>query len=181
MLLISKGEEMSFEDWDISDTIEGELTNNLILVDNIVKDIGCSPTPEFHILGGAALIFNGVNYETTIDIDTANRINDQIKENISSFINDMASEVVDLPVRYRDRLIPFKPSIFDAIQVYCLSNEDLVYTKLSASRSKDMTQLKKTDILYKTDILALRSIIKEESSSEELRIRVEERLGLLME
>lgn len=170
---------MSFENWNTSDSIEAELINNIIIVDKILESIGYDITPEFHILGGAGLILNGINYNSTLDIDTANRIDSRIREEIELFINDAASEVVILPINYKKRLIPFKPEMFNSIKVFTLSNEDIVFTKLTSDRNKDLDQLKNTNILSKTNISLLKEIIDTELNNPILKLRINSKLNSL--
>lgn len=157
---------MGFEYWDNSGTVEGDLLNNLLLVDNTVEGLDVRATPEFHVLGGAALIFNGINYNVTLDIDTANKISDDISDKIETFINSMASEVVVLPKRYMSRLIPYRTEVFQSIKVFTLCNEDILYTKLSSNRAKDFTQVKTTNILQKIDKEKFLDIVNLETPEE---------------
>lgn len=171
---------MSFDNWDESLTINGELLNNLILVDNIIAELKLQELFEFHILGGAALILNDINYNTTLDIDVANPINEKIKEAIEPFINDMASSVAILPVNYIKRLRPFKEDILKNIMVFTLSNEDIVFTKLSSDRRKDLDQLKHTNVLEKTNISRLEQIIETECTDPIIKLKITARLNKLL-
>lgn len=165
-----------FENWDLSSSEKGELINNLIIIDKIVESLNRSAAPVFYILGGAALMLNGINYKSTLDIDTANRISDDIKEEISMFIDDAASEVVVLPTHYETRLIPFMENDLESIRVFILSNEDLVFTKLASDRRKDLAQLRTTNILLKIDVALLNKIINEECSNSVIQLRLEWKL-----
>lgn len=172
---------MDLDDWSMSsdDDVIGQLTNNLILIDKIIelKHLKCKP--EFHILGGAALIFNGTNYNSTIDIDTANRIDDEIKEDISYLIDDMASEVVILPTGYISRLIEYTKVKFRNIKVFTLSNEDIVFTKLSSDRQKDYKHLESTNIMDFIDTDLLKNIVSEECKDPMVKLKVLGKMSML--
>lgn len=172
---------MGFDNWADENSVEGEITNTLILVDKIVESMQIKAIPEFHILGGAALILNGINYATTLDIDTANSIDSRIREEVSCFVNDMASEVTILPKNYKSRLIPFKEELFHYIKVFTLCNEDLVFTKLSSNRRKDLDQLKTTNILSNIDYEKMNQITEEESPNPVVKLMVQSKLSKLKE
>jgi hypothetical protein len=131
--------------------------------------------PVFHLLGGTALLFHGIVSISTIDIDTANRLTDRVRDLVEPFISDNASEVATLAKHYTSRLIPYKPEVFRNMDVYLLSLEDLVITKLGAGRFKDIEDLTKTDIMRRCDFDKLSKIIMEEfdtSTTSKLLIRL---------
>lgn len=157
---------MAFDTYDYSGTNLAEQYNTLILLDtefekhkNIVK-------PEFHILGGTALLFHGLGAVVTIDIDTANALSQEVKNIVEPFISDNASEVATLAKNYKKRLVQYNPQIFRNIDVYLLSIEDLIITKLGAGRHKDIEDLKHTDIVDKCDKELVMQIIKNEFNAE---------------
>lgn len=158
-----------FERYDTSDTPKAELENNLTLVNEIVRMRNLKGKPEFYILGGAALIFHALNYDVTLDIDTANRIESSIKDEVSPFIDDAASEVVDLGTNYRTRLVPYREDL-DCIKVYLLSLEDLLITKLISARRKDLVSSRDSGILDRVNFELLTKILMEEydAKSQEL-------------
>lgn len=169
---------MNYDYWNITNSIEGELSNTLLIVDNIVSKKNLGVVPEFHILGGAALIFNGINYDSTLDIDIVNRIDTFIKEDM--FISDLASEVAYVAYNYKSRLIPYKEGTFKSIKVYTLSNEDIVITKLSSNRAKDENQLKSTNIIDKMNLELFNNILVTEILDPIIQLRIESRLSILL-
>lgn len=152
---------MGFELYDYSGSNESEQFNTLLLLDNAFK-ANTGVKPVFHILGGTALLFHGISSVVTIDIDTANSLTEDVKKVVEPFISDNASEVATLAKNYNTRLIRYKEDIFKNIEVYILSIEDLVITKLGAGRHKDIEDLTKTDLLKRCDYSTLFSIINSE-------------------
>ena len=166
---------MSFDNYIFDDSNESEQLNTLILLDNEFNKHPELQKPEFHILGGTALLFHGISSVVTIDIDTANSITNEVKRIVEPFISDNASEVATLAKNYKNRLVPYREDIFKNINVCILSIEDLIITKLGAGRHKDMEDLTKTDILKRCDYSKLFAIINSEfetSKASELLIKL---------
>ena len=150
----------SFDYYRLEESVESELISNLIIMNEIVRKSDIGIEPEFYILGGAALIFHGLIQRTTMDIDTANKLGDNIKELIGEFISDNASEVVVLGRGYKERAVRFMEKELPYINVYLLSQEDLLVSKLISSRDKDIKDLVESSILTKSNIAKAKSIIK---------------------
>ena len=159
-------------DWRLDDSLESEQLNTLILIDKLFEKYPQGVNPVFHVLGGTALVFHGISSIATIDIDVANRLNDNVKSLVSDFISDNASEVATLPLRYETRLIPFHAESFKHIQVYLLSLEDLAITKLGSFRHKDKEDLVKTNFLQKVDYEKLIHIIHNEFKDEIVKSKI---------
>jgi len=155
---------MSFDNYDYSGTKESEQYNTLVMLDKAFSKQN-KVKPIFHILGGTALLFHGITAVVTIDIDTANRLEEKVKEVVEPFISDNASEVAILPKNYTSRLVPYKNDIFENIKVYILSLEDLAITKLGANRTKDIEDLVKVGLLDRCDYDLMYKIINEELST----------------
>lgn len=152
---------MNADKYIYEDTNYAEQFNTLLVIDAAFVN-NKRGKPVFHILGGTALVFHGLQFEMTIDIDTANRINDNVKRVVGELINDNASEVATLAKNYESRLVPFKPEVYENIEVYILSIEDLIITKLGAWRIKDRDDLKKSKLLTVCDYDKLYKIMHEE-------------------
>lgn len=150
-------------DWDFNDNLVAEQFNTLLLLDKQFDSARVKPV--FHILGGTALLFHGVESVVTIDIDVANKLTDEIKQVVEPFVSDAASEVAVLPKLYETRLVPYKEDCFKNIKVYLLSIEDLIITKLGAGRFKDIEDLTKTGIFKNVDLGKITSIINAEFPS----------------
>lgn len=69
--------------------------------------------------------------------------------------------------------------MFNSIKVFTLSNEDIVFTKLTSDRNKDLDQLKNTNILSKTNISLLKEIIDTELNNPILKLRINSKLNSL--
>lgn len=151
----------SFDNYHLDDTIYAELNNNLTIVNALVERRNLRGKPEFFILGGAAMIFHGLHYNSTLDIDTANRIEEAIREEVSPFIDDAASEVSILPHQYQTRAKRIREDL-TAIELYILAEEDLLINKLLAGRRKDIAAIRKSNILSRINKAKLFTIIKEE-------------------
>lgn len=158
---------MAFDNYDYSGTLVSEQFNTLLLLDCVFAKHKEIARPVFHILGGTALLFHGIEAVVTIDIDVANRLTDEVRELVDPLLNDNASEVAVLPESYEKRLIPYKPDVFKNMSVYILSAEDLVITKLGASRHKDIEDLARTDILKRCDLTKVRELLVKEFNSKE--------------
>lgn len=154
----------SFDLYSLKDSVTDELRNNLVIVDQIIGKMSMKVKPEFFILGGAALVFHGLTDRPTLDIDTANSIDNNIKEAVEIFISDQASAVTLLGDGYRNRAVPYMEEL-QYIKVYLLSQEDLLITKLISNRKKDIMDLLKTDILNRHNVQKAISILRAEYNS----------------
>lgn len=156
--------------YDMGDNLLAEQHNTLMLIDDILGKQHLKCIPKFEILGGTGLLFHGVEQMFTVDIDTANRISDNVKELVTPFISDNASEVVKLASGYEKRLVPYPRGKFEHCEVYILSLEDIVITKLYSYRTKDREDLKCTDVLTRVDMSVLHKIISTEFEADISRL-----------
>lgn len=156
---------MNVDNYIYDDTNYAEQFNTLLVIDAAFAN-NKHARPEFHILGGTALVFHGLQFEMTIDIDTANRINENVKNIVGELINDNASEVATLAKNYTTRLIAFHPEVYTNIDVYILSIEDLVITKLGGWRIKDQDDLRKSKLMEACNLDKLYTIMHEELDGE---------------
>lgn len=170
---------MELDNYDFSNSLEAEQFNTLLLLDKVLGDKHLSYIPEFHILGGTALLFHGISSVATIDIDIVNEIKQEVKDAVEPFISDNAKDVTVLPLNYIGRMLVYKPECFKHINVFILSAEDLVITKLAAGRHKDIEDLRTTPILEKCDMAKLRQIIQSELDSDNSKL-VMSRLSTLV-
>lgn len=148
--------------YDYSETAEAEQYNTLVLLDLAIGKAKLQSVPQFHILGGTGLVFHNILHISTVDIDTANTLSKEVKAIVEPFISDNASEVALLPKNYQDRLVPYKPDCFSNINVFVLSLEDIIITKLGSWRHKDVEDLSKTNVMDIVDYSKLFSIINSE-------------------
>lgn len=150
--------------YSYDNSIQAEQFNTLLVIDQAVGSEKFSYVPEFHLVGGTALIFHGLSHEMTIDIDTGNRIASKVKNIVDPLINDNASEVIVRAVNYSERLVPYEEKTFKNIKVYLFSLEDLLISKCATGRNKDLNDIKKTGLIRKVDKKLLKSIIDSELS-----------------
>ncbi len=153
----------SFDLYDLSGSVKGELNNNLVLVNETIKAENLNYVPVFYILGGAAMIFHSLNYKMTLDIDMANKMEDNIKQLVGQFISDNASEVVVLGGNYKERAVRYRPE-FTAIEVYILAKEDLLITKLIGmkERRKDVRDIVHSGLLDRHIVSKAESVLATE-------------------
>lgn len=106
---------------------------------------------NFVIVGGSALILNFGSTRGTPDIDVLD-INHEIINIASKY--DMNCRVnafvFNFPYNYQDRLVPVEGE-FKVCKFYTPSLEDLVVSKIAASRDKDIEDLNSKYVLEKVD------------------------------
>ena len=146
--------------WNFGDDLKSEQENTLILLDKQFENR--QVRPSFEILGGTALLLHGIEHVVTVDIDVANKLDEEVRSIVEPLISDAASEVATLARNYKQRLVPYKKELFKNIDVYLLSKEDLIITKLGAARYKDVEDLTRTSILRDAEIDDITEIINSE-------------------
>ena len=146
--------------WNFGDDLKSEQENTLILLDKQFENK--QVRPSFEILGGTALLLHDIEHVVTVDIDVANKLDEEVRSIVEPLISDAASEVATLARNYKQRLVPYKKELFKNIDVYLLSKEDLIITKLGAARYKDVEDLTRTSILRDAEIDDITEIINSE-------------------
>lgn len=149
-------------EYNWSDTPEAEQYNTLVLIDAELKKRECNAKIKLNLIGGTALLFHRIVGISTVDIDVANKLKEDVKEVCEPFISDEASYVATLAKNYEQRLVPYHADEFDCLDVYLLSIEDLIISKLGAGRFKDFEDLTKTDAREHCDFAKLMQIINTE-------------------
>lgn len=155
-------------------SLASEQHNTLVMLDAALAKADLAMRPSFEILGGTAMTFHSIDAVFTVDIDLANKQQQQVRDIVEPFVSDMAADVAVLPRNYKERLVPYGGGEFESFDVYLLSVEDLVITKLGSWRVKDQEDLTKTDILKKADTNKVMHIINTEfdsTMSSELLVR----------
>ena len=147
-------------DWNFGNDLKSEQENTLILLDKQFENK--QVRPSFEILGGTALLLHDIEHIVTVDIDVANKLDEETRNIVEPLISDAASEVATLAKNYKQRLVPYKKELFKNIDVYLLSKEDLIITKLGAARYKDVEDLTRTSILRDAEIDDITEIINSE-------------------
>lgn len=172
-----------FKTYKFEDTVASELHNNILIIDKIVQKRNLRSKPQFFILGGAALVLYSLNYNATLDIDTANKIEEGIREDVSLFINDGAHLVTSLGSKYQERAQRYCKNELTSIEVYLLSYEDLLLTKLFSGRRKDMIAILTSGILQVVDREKVKKILfNEYTESHRLAILgMARRIGVRLE
>lgn len=99
------------------------------------------------ITGGSSFLLKGLKNKFTLDIDTISDVSPEVSDYLESFaINNDALEVTKLPTGYQERLVHFK-SKCKVLDIYLLSNEDLILSKLGRCSSDDIDDILNTEIL----------------------------------
>lgn len=106
---------------------------------------------ELIITGGSSFLLKGLGNKFTLDIDSITDLDEDVTEFLESFaINNHAIEVTKLPTGYKERLVHFK-SKCKVLDLYLLSNEDLVISKIGRCSSDDVADIVNTGILDYTN------------------------------
>ncbi|MBQ2885903.1 MAG: hypothetical protein IJE43_19430 [Alphaproteobacteria bacterium] len=155
----------SFDLYSLQNDVESELKNNLVIIDALINEMHLQYQPEFYVLGGAALVFYKLTERPTLDIDTANSIDDKVRDRVDMFISDQANSVTVLGVGYQKRAVPYMTEL-RAIKVYLLAQEDLIITKMMSSRKKDIDDLLKSKILTTRNVQKAISVLRLEYSED---------------
>lgn len=148
----------------LDDSIEAFINNNLWVVDKSIGELRLAHKPDLYILGGAAMCLHELDYNYTVDIDTANKLHHAVKEASNGLVDDAASEVVIIPVNYKHRAVRImKHLVF--IDVYIIGIEDLLITKVLSGRLKDISAIKSSGLLQRANKDLVMSISKNELES----------------
>lgn len=125
-----------------------EVLENILLADQYMKtmfpNIG---RVRLILVGGAAIILKGFENKVTTDIDTVVKLEEDVSDFLRSFaINNDAAEVSVLPEDYESRMEEIVLGL-EVLEVYVVSNEDLVISKVGRYDTDDKRDLEDTGIL----------------------------------
>jgi Nucleotidyltransferase of unknown function (DUF6036) len=121
---------------------------------------------SFVITGGASFLLKGFSNKFTLDIDTITEMSHDVLQFLESFsINNSASEVTKLSSTYKERLVKLKGK-FDVLDLYLLSNEDLVLSKIGRLSEDDLRDIEDTGIMEEVDMSLLTKLAEELSSED---------------
>ncbi|MCQ2796244.1 MAG: DUF6036 family nucleotidyltransferase [Bacilli bacterium] len=142
--------------------LKENILKRLVDMDNeIYYTYGNKHSFQFVIVGGSALILNCDSTRGTPDIDVVdliqNIINIASKYDMNCRVN---AYVFNFPYNYEDRLVPVKGNDFKVCKFFTPSLEDLVVSKIAASRAKDIEDLNSSYILNKLDWKKLIKIVE---------------------
>lgn len=139
-----------------------EVVENLKFADQFISTV--FPEMEklsFVITGGASFLLKGFSNKFTLDIDTITEMNEDVLLYLESFsINNSASEVTKISPSYKDRLVKLKGK-FDVLDLYLLSNEDLVITKIGRLSDDDLKDIQETGIMEDINMPLLTKLAQE--------------------
>lgn len=118
-------------------------------------------TLKMILTGGSSFLLKGLGNKFTLDIDSITELDADVAEFLESFaINNHAIEVTKLPSGYEERLVQFK-SKCKVLDLYLLSNEDLVISKIGRCSSDDITDILNTGILDYTNMEKLMELAEQ--------------------
>lgn len=116
------------------------------------------------ITGGASFLLKDFKDKVTLDIDTISELDEDMLLYLESFsINNGASAVTYLSNSYQERLEKVKGN-FKVLDVYVLSNEDLVISKIGRLSDDDLRDIHYTGIMDKVDFHLLSKLAEEISA-----------------
>lgn len=156
-----------FLGYRMDDSVEAQLHNNLWMANLTVEKKFPGVELELYILGGAAMMFHKLNYNYTLDIDTANEIKEEVKDSLAEFaIDDASSEVAKLPKNYKSRAIRVREDL-EYVRAYVLSVEDIFINKVLTKRGKDYAAIKTSGLLKVIDKARVRELVETELSEQD--------------
>jgi len=130
-----------------------EVMENLLMADEYMGQMFPHVKKvEMILTGGSSFLLKGLGNKFTLDIDTISPIEPNVMEFLESFaINNHALDVTKLPTGYEERMVQFK-SKCNVLDLYLLSNEDLILSKVGRCSSDDIGDIINTGILDITNI-----------------------------
>jgi hypothetical protein len=144
-----------------------EVLENLVYVDQFIKkSFPNLNNLELILVGGASFLLKGLSSDYTLDVDNISQVDTDVMEFLNDFsINDAALEVIKISPSYRERMEKLEVD-FNVLNVYLVSNEDLIITKLGRSGRKDLEVLKKSGILNCVNVSLLTQLAEEVSAKD---------------
>jgi hypothetical protein len=141
---------------------KAEVIENLVLADQYIGTLFPDmKNLKLVITGGASFLLKGYESKFTLDIDTISDLDLNIQEYLESFgINNAAREISKISKTYSSRLLKLN-SKCKILQVYFLSHEDLILTKLNRSSYDDLFDITSSGILDSCDLELLEKIALE--------------------
>lgn len=146
---------------------ENVLQRLINIDDEIYHTYGNKYTFKFVIVGGSALILNFNSTRATPDIDVLDLNKDIVniasKYDMNCRVN---AYIFNFPYNYENRLISVEEKKFKVCKFYTPSLEDLVVSKIAASRNKDIEDLNSKYVLNKLDWKKLIKIVETDKEFE---------------
>lgn len=107
------------------------------------------------ITGGSSFLLKGFSNKFTLDIDCITELEPTVADFLESFaINNHAVEVTKLPSGYEERLVKCELKL-NVLEIYLLSNEDLILSKIGRCSTDDIADILNTNILERIDLSTL--------------------------
>lgn len=146
---------------------KAEVVENMVLADKYIGKL--FPDMEhlkLVIIGGASFLLKGYESKFTLDIDTITELDANVREYLESFyINNAAKDVSKISKTYQSRLLKVNCKC-KILNVYVLSHEDLILTKLNRSSYDDLYDITSSGILDSCNLELLEQVALEMSEED---------------
>jgi hypothetical protein len=143
-----------------------DIADILFEVDQRLKDILQNDlTIDLIIIGSGAFLLKGLLTRVTYDIDTFTINDNKVRLILEEYnINDAGSRIMTICENYDKRVEKVNLPL-EKINLFVLSDLDLVISKLGSTRPKDIQDIIESGLINKIDFDTLENIIKEELAS----------------
>jgi len=117
------------------------------------------------IIGSGAFILKGLLSRVTYDIDTFNVTDQKVRNILAEFnISDMGARVMTVRENF-DRRLERVNLPLEHIDLFVLSDYDMIISKLGSARPKDIRDIIDSGLIFRIDFDKLEEIIREELAS----------------
>jgi hypothetical protein len=117
------------------------------------------------IIGSGSFILKGLLSRVTYDIDTYNISDKKVRHVLAEYnISDMGARVMTICENFDRRLEKVNLPL-ENIDLFVLSNYDMIISKLGSTRPKDILDIIDSGLIFIIDFDRLEEIIKEELAS----------------
>ncbi|HBF77170.1 MULTISPECIES: DUF6036 family nucleotidyltransferase [Clostridium] len=139
-----------------------EIIDLILLADKRLKqELDPDEKVELILVGGSALLIKGIINRATLDIDTYLINDNKIRNILKEYnINDDAGRVMTICSDFDDRLEKINLPL-EKINLYTLSDYDLIISKIGSQRPKDFEDISNPKLLEKINFDKLEELLKE--------------------
>lgn len=117
------------------------------------------------IIGASAFVLKGLLTRVTFDIDTLNIIDKKVRDILAVYnICDRGGRIMTICENYDNRLEKVNLPLHH-IDLYVLSDYDLIISKLGSTRPKDIGDIIDSGLIFRIDFDRLAEIVRNELAS----------------
>ncbi len=117
------------------------------------------------LIGSSAFILKDLLTRATYDIDTFNITDKKVRDVLARYnISDIGARIMTVCENYDHRLEKVNLPLGN-IELFVLSDYDLIISKLGSARPKDIHDIIESGLIFKIDFDRLEEIIREELAS----------------